>query len=799
MKKVRKGFCWLALFFLFIQSPVSTLAITKGTNSTNEEATSASLPAQSSTLPSMEETDTSQTSSSAGESDTTVSSSTDEEISSSSDQTEQQSSEEPVEGTNYFQLAYKLDTTDWLYGEANELQIESEGDLKGLDIRVLDTLADSDESILEFRGHYSQIGWSSEEFAGEEAFAEPINFENTLEALELRLKDNLQDEYTIYYQVYTPELGWLGWAKNGETAGSTGFGYAIEKINLRILPVADPDLTNTNEVEAFKEQKARTLAAPEEVSASVEYQAHVENIGWQDPLKDGAISGTTASAKQMEAIKLKLNLQGIEGSIEYRSHIESIGWSEYSKDNEVSGTTGRALQLEALQIRLVGAVTAKYDVFYRVHVQNIGWLDWAKNDTVAGTTGFEYQIEACEVRLVEKGQSAPGATNRPNVIFKKPNINYHPHVEAYGWSLGARSNGAIAGTTSEAKQIEAIAISVNNAPVSGGVEFRVHGEEYGWQGYRHNGEIAGTTGQAKQIEAMDVRLTGELAQHFDVYYRVHTENLGWLGWAKNGEHSGSSGLAYRIEAVQIMLFLKGHVTVSQNGNSYVTHKVHSIKNISRYVRVLNNSGSAFSNEPAPYASKNTSVARFKGYMGRATKEANTTSGRYYFLVAPGGDLGWVKAAETENVQSQFWMYNTDGPFPSLNVANLNITVSVSQQRVRIRSGSRTLYTMLCSTGLGLWPNNLSTPYGNFRIEAERGDSFWYGGSGGAFYRSYHGHGVYLFHTVPIAFPGTTTVFNQIEGAKLGQRASHGCIRLSVPDARWFYYNMPYNTPVQIYY
>lgn len=141
------------------------------------------------------------------------------------------------------------------------------------------------------------------------------------------------------------------------------------------------------------------------------------------------------------------------------------------------------------------------------------------------------------------------------------------------------------------------------------------------------------------------------------------------------------------------------------------------------MRVYNNSNSAFSNEPTPFSTKNASVARFRGYTGRAIKEADTTSGRYYFLVAPGGNLGWIKASETENVQSNFWMYNTDGPYPSLNVSNLNISVSVSQQRVRIRSGSRTLYTMLCSTGMNLWPSTNSTPYGNFRIQAEKGSYF----------------------------------------------------------------------------
>ena len=54
---------------------------------------------------------------------------------------------------------------------------------------------------------------------------------------------------------------------------------------------------------------------------------------------------------------------------------------------------------------------------------------------------------------------------------------------------------------------------------------------------------------------------------------------------------------------------------------------------------------------------------------------------------------------------------------------------------------------------------------------------------------------YLFHPVPTGvsfgdyFPS--------ESQKLGQRASHGCVRLSVADAQWFYNSIPDGTPVHI--
>ena len=60
-----------------------------------------------------------------------------------------------------------------------------------------------------------------------------------------------------------------------------------------------------------------------------------------------------------------------------------------------------------------------------------------------------------------------------------------------------------------------------------------------------------------RLEAIKIELTGEMADHFDVYYRVHAQNYGWLGWAKNGEMSGTSGMSLRLEAIQIVLVPKG--------------------------------------------------------------------------------------------------------------------------------------------------------------------------------------------------------------------------------------------------
>lgn len=59
------------------------------------------------------------------------------------------------------------------------------------------------------------------------------------------------------------------------------------------------------------------------------------------------------------------------------------------------------------------------------------------------------------------------------------------------------------------------------------------------------------------MQAIRLKLTGELADHYDIYYRVHSQTYGWLGWAKNGESAGTEGLSKRLEAIEVVLVEKG--------------------------------------------------------------------------------------------------------------------------------------------------------------------------------------------------------------------------------------------------
>ena len=91
---------------------------------------------------------------------------------------------------------------------------------------------------------------------------------------------------------------------------------------------------------------------------------------------------------------------------------------------------------------------------------------------------------------------------------------------------------------------------------NGSIVYRAHVAGIGWQKEVADGELAGTTGQAKAVEALAINLKGEISNEYDIYYRAHISDYGWLGWAKNGEVAGSEGYALKLEAFQIKLVKK---------------------------------------------------------------------------------------------------------------------------------------------------------------------------------------------------------------------------------------------------
>lgn len=304
-------------------------------------------------------------------------------------------------------------------------------------------------------------------------------------------------------------------------------------------------------------------ASQEQEQAGISVRAHVADKGWLDPVGSSETAGTTGENRQMEAVTIDVvNPEGEtsrynSSDIQLRAHVENIGWQNWVSGGEVAGTTGKGLRLEALWLRLRdgSALASDYELWYRAHVQDVGWMAWTNQGPV-GSTGQGLRLEALQVALLLKGSSAPGTTSG-NAFIDGTNVSVRAHVQDVGWQNWTSKAGQTAGTTGRRLRLEALKAEVSNAFLSGGVEYEAHVQDVGWQGWKDDGAVAGTTGQNRRVEAIRMRLTGELADHYDVWYRVHVQNFGWMAWTSDASSTGTQGLSGRMEALQVLLRQKG--------------------------------------------------------------------------------------------------------------------------------------------------------------------------------------------------------------------------------------------------
>ena len=290
-----------------------------------------------------------------------------------------------------------------------------------------------------------------------------------------------------------------------------------------------PKTESTSEIEEKPDEEPKK-------EPSICYTTHIQDIGWQNQVKDGEMAGTEGQAKRLEAIKITLkDLSGVK--IKYQTHIQDIGWQDWKYDGTLAGTEGQSKRLEAIRIEL--EENDKYSIMYRVHIQDIGWQDWRYDGEKAGTEGQSKRLEAIQIKIVEKQTSI--------------SVNYSVHVQDIGWQ-NWKAEEKIAGTEGQSKRLEAIKIELLTNIKNLKLKYRVHIQDIGWQDWKDSEEMAGTEGQSKRLEAIQIKL--ENTQDYSIEYRVHVQDIGWQDWVKDGKTSGTEGQSKRLEAIQIRIISK---------------------------------------------------------------------------------------------------------------------------------------------------------------------------------------------------------------------------------------------------
>ena len=306
--------------------------------------------------------------------------------------------------------------------------------------------------------------------------------------------------------------------------------------------VTSNETTELPKTESTSETEEKPDEEPKK-EPSICYTTHIQDIGWQNQVKDGEMAGTEGQAKRLEAMKITLkDLSGVK--IKYQTHIQDIGWQDWKYDGTLAGTEGQSKRLEAIKIEL--EENDKYSIMYRVHIQDIGWQDWRYDGEKAGTEGQSKRLEAIQIKIVEKQTSI--------------SVNYSVHVQDIGWQ-NWKAEEKIAGTEGQSKRLEAIKIELLTNIKNLKLKYRVHIQDIGWQDWKDSEEMAGTEGQSKRLEAIQIKL--ENTQDYSIEYRVHVQDIGWQDWVKDGEISGTEGQSKRLEAIQIRIISKENDSDSQ--------------------------------------------------------------------------------------------------------------------------------------------------------------------------------------------------------------------------------------------
>ena len=300
--------------------------------------------------------------------------------------------------------------------------------------------------------------------------------------------------------------------------------------------------TELPKTESTSETEEKPDEEPEK-EPSICYTTHIQDIGWQNQVKDGEMAGTEGQSKRLEAIKITLkDLKDVK--VKYQTHIQDIGWQDWKYDETLSGTEGQSKRLEAIKIEL--EESDKYSVMYRVHIQDIGWQEWRYDGETAGTEGKSKRLEAIQIKIVEKKT--------------RISVNYSVHVQDIGWQ-NWKTEEKIAGTEGQSKRLEAIKIELLTNIKNLKLKYRVHIQDIGWQDWKDSEEMAGTEGQSKRLEAIQIKL--ENTQDYSIEYRVHVQDIGWQDWVKDGKTSGTEGQSKRLEAIQIRIISKENDSDSQ--------------------------------------------------------------------------------------------------------------------------------------------------------------------------------------------------------------------------------------------
>ncbi len=297
---------------------------------------------------------------------------------------------------------------------------------------------------VELRGHVQNVGWQS----WKSGSAGTTGKSRRLEAIQIRLKGEVAEQYDVYYRVHCADFGWLAWTKNGASAGSAGFGKAIQAIQVKLVKKGAQG-PSTSGV-AFKGVADYVTGSAKTINGSAAKVAASGGITTIGSESGGVLRSISASVSNMSA----------DGSLQYRAIRQFAGeQASWLSDGAAIDNQNDGLQIKAIAFRLSGDLSQKFDVWYRAHDSSRGWLGWAKNGDFAGVSSGSGGVNAVQVVLVRHGANTPGnaAGSYVDNASSSPRLLGQVHIANSGWlSTCVAGSDIVLGSTGKSLSLQAI-------------------------------------------------------------------------------------------------------------------------------------------------------------------------------------------------------------------------------------------------------------------------------------------------------------------------------------------------------
>lgn len=266
----------------------------------------------------------------------------------------------------------------------------------------------------------------------------------------------------------------------------------------------------------------------------------------------------------------------------------------------------------------------------------------------------------------------------------------------------------------------------------------------------------------------------------------------------NGESDGVLGAKSEAAIKEAQAYFYSIGLISSNADGYEPDGV-----IDSNLRILL-LGGAFSGfgKPLRYGDQGTDVKRLQyrlnalGYLDGGINEIygdNTISAISYFQKMNGLPETGLADEITQRTLFSENAVTTDNP-----VYRYYLKISVKEQRVYAYEWKDGAYTklereMICSTGIDKKP----TPKGVFESGGPVAKWCYFPSYGCWAQYAFQIDGSILFHSVLYSEANENTL-RRLSVKTLGQKASHGCVRLGLEDAKWIYDNCRKGTTVEVY-